>query len=118
MNNELFKQWNDWAQSAWKPFMELGEITTRAVERNTQQQLEILNECVNGGLKNAQDSLGVKHGQELLALQNRFFSECGEKVNGQLRQGLDNYLQTSAELNQWLEKQMKAQNKPATKKAA
>lgn len=117
MDNEMFFRMTEMSQNAWKPFMELGEITTRAMERAGQQQMALINEALQDSARYAQNFTSVKDVKELVELQSRLLAEVSEKFFSVARQNVDNAMQTGSELNKWFETSINIQAafKPAAR---
>jgi phasin family protein len=117
MDNEMFSRMTDMTQNAWKPFMELGEITTRAMERAGQQQMALINEALQDSVRYTQSFAGVKDINELVELQSQLMAEASEKFLSVARQNVDNAMQTGSELNKWFETSINIQAavKPAAR---
>jgi phasin family protein len=120
MDNEMFFRMTEMNQNAWKPFMELGEITTRAMERAGQQQMSLINEALQDSARYTQNFTSVKDVKELVELQSQLMAEVSEKFFNVARQNVDNAMQTGSELNKWFESSVNIQAavKPAARGTA
>ncbi|MDD3447612.1 MAG: phasin family protein [Gammaproteobacteria bacterium] len=120
MDNEMFSRMTEMSQNAWKPFVELGEITTRAMERAGQQQMTLINEALQDSARYTQNFTDVKDVKELVELQSRLMTEVSEKLFSVARQNVDNAMQTGSELSKWFETSINIQAavKPAVRSAA
>jgi phasin family protein len=100
--------------------MELGEITTRAMERAGQQQMSLINEALQDSARYTQNFTSVKDVKELVELQSQLMAEVSEKFFNVARQNVDNAMQTGSELNKWFESSVNIQAavKPAARGTA
>ena len=108
MQNQYFDRWNEAAQAAWKPLLELSEITTRAVERSGQQQLAFLNTYLKDSADYARSFSTFKDPKDAFALQSKLAGEYGDKVYNQARLNMESCLEVSGELTRWWENAFEA----------
>ena len=94
MTNEFIDRFNEMTQNAWKPFLELSDIATKAVERASQQQIEFINDSLGEGARYAESVSKVKDMKELFDLQAQIVTGYSEKLFNVAKQSFETYLQT------------------------
>lgn len=99
MQNEIFEKWKEVNQAALEPVVKLNQITSRAVERLAKQQLNLVSESIQEGVKQSQSFGEVKTLQDLMQKQSALAAEYASKLQGQAQAALEIVLETQAELN-------------------
>ena len=68
MTNDITKQWNEISKAAIESMKELGSINTRVIEKLTEQQLAVLNTCMEASQKEIEMAASGKNAQDPQAL--------------------------------------------------
>lgn len=107
MQNEMFEKWKEVNQAALEPVVKLNQIASRAVERLAKQQLALVSETIQDGVKQSQSFGEIKSLQDLVQRQSALASEYASKLQGQAQSTLEIVLETQAELNALAEESFK-----------
>lgn len=106
MHNEFIDRWNEMTQNAWKPFLELSDIATRAAERAGQQQMEFINDYLSEGARYAESVTKVKDMKEFFDLQTQMVTGYSEKLFNVAKLNFETCLQTGNEMGKWVESEL------------
>lgn len=107
MQNEIFEKWKEANQVALEPVVKMNQITSRAVERLAKQQLNLVSESIQEGVKQSQSFGEIKSIQDLVQKQSALAAEYASKLQGQAQAALEIVLETQAELNALAEENFK-----------
>ncbi len=107
MQTEIFEKLKEANQAALEPVVKLNQITSRAVERLAKQQLGLVSESLQEGVKQSQSFGEIKSVQDLVQKQSSLAAEYAEKFQGQAQATLEIILETQAELNALAEENFK-----------
>ncbi|GAB4351600.1 MAG: hypothetical protein Kow006_15630 [Gammaproteobacteria bacterium] len=107
MQTEIFEKFKEVNQAALEPVVKLNQITSRAVERLAKQQLNLVSESLQEGVKQSQSFGEIKSLQDLLQKQSSLAAEYADKFQSQAQAALEILLETQAELNALAEENFK-----------
>ena len=108
MQNEMFENWKEVNQAALAPVVKMNQITSRAMERLTKQQLTLVSESIQEGVKQSQSFGEIKSLQDLLQKQSALAADYASKLQGQAQAALEIVLEAQAELNALAEENFKS----------
>lgn len=107
MQSEMFEKWKEVNQAALEPVVKMNQITSRAVERLAKQQLALVSEGIQEGVKQSQSFGEIKTLQDLVQKQSALAAEYANKLQSQAQAALEIVLETQAELNALAEENFK-----------
>lgn len=99
MQTEMFEKWKEANQAALEPVVKLNQITSRALERLAKQQMNLVSDSIQSGVKQSRSLGEIKNVQDLLQKQSALAVEIAEKLQSQAQEALEIVLETQAELN-------------------
>ncbi len=108
MQNEMFEKWKEVNQAALEPMVKLNQITSRTMERLAKQQLALVSESFQEGIKQSQSLGEIKSLPDLVQKQSSLATEYASKLQGQAQVALEILLEAQAELNALAEASFKA----------
>ncbi len=120
MTNDITKQWNEISKTAIESMKELGSINTKLIEKLTEQQLAVLNTCMQTSQKEidlAASEKNVQDPQALLAAQAELVAEYNSRLMKIVQSTGDILKDCNSEITSWADKGMNVAQKSATKYA-
>ncbi len=118
MTNDITKQWNEISRAAIASMKELGNINTRVIEKLTEQQLSVLNTCLEASQKEIEMAASGKNAQDpqaLLAAQAELMVEYNSKLM-EIVQSTGLILKDcNSEITSWADKGMNVTSEAALK---
>ena len=121
MINDITKQWNEISKTAIESMKELGNINTRVIEKLTEQQLAVLNTCMEASQKEidlAASEKNVKDPQSLLATQAELIAEYNSRLMSIVQSTGDILKDCNSDLTSWADKGMSVAQKSAAKSSS
>ncbi len=82
-NNDITKQWSEISKTAIESMKELGNINTKVMEKLIEQQLAVLNTCMEASQKEielAASGENTQNPQALVAAQAELMAEYNSKL--------------------------------------
>ncbi len=120
MVNDITKQWNEISKTAIESMKELGNINTRVIEKLTEQQLTVLNTCMEASQKEldlAASENNIQDPQSLLAAQAELVAEYNSRLMSIVQSTGDILKDCNSEFTSWADKGMSVAQKSAVKTA-
>lgn len=118
MTKDITDQWSEISKTAIESMKELGNINTRVIEKLTEQQLAVLNTCMEASQKEiemATSGKSVQDPQALLAAQAELMAEYNSKLM-QIVQSTGVILRDcNSEFTRWADKSMNVTTKATSK---
>jgi len=118
MTDDITKQWNEISKAAIASMKELGYINTKVIDKLTEQQLAILNTCMEASQKEldlAASEKNLQDPQSLLAAQAELIAEYNSKLIAIVQSTGDILKDCNNEITSWVDKGMNVTAKPAPK---
>jgi hypothetical protein len=118
MANDITKQWNEISKTAIESMKELGNINTRVIAKLTEQQLTVLNTCMEASQKEldlAASEKSMRDPQLLLAAQAELVAEYNSRLISIVQSTGDILKDCNSEITSWADKGMKVTQKSAAK---
>jgi len=118
MTNDITKQWSEISKTAIESMKELGNINTRVIEKLTEQQLAVLNTCMEASQKEIEMATSGKNAQDpqvLLAAQAELMAEYNSKLMEIVQSTGVILRDCNSEITNWADKGMNVTAKTATK---
>ncbi|GEM_PF-2050053 len=100
---------------------ELIELNTRAFEKFSQKQVELVTEAIEVGQKQIKTASEIKNVQDISAFistQTADVKAYGEKIQASVQDSMNMLSESSEELNAWMKKGMDAATEVTTVKPA
>ena len=119
MTDDITKQWNEISKTAIESMKELGSINTRVIEKLTEQQLAILNTCMEASQKEIEMAASGKNAQNpqaLLAAQAELMAEYNSRFMNIVQSTGDILKDCNNEIMDWADKGMNVDQKTTRKK--
>ena len=119
MANDITKQWNEISKTAIESMKEFGNINTKVIEKLTEQQLAVLNTCMEASQKEidlAASEKNVQDPQALLAAQAELVAEYNSKLMSIVQSTGEILKDCNSDITSWADKGMNITPK-ATPKA-
>jgi len=82
MNINTTEQWNNIAKTALNSIKELGAINAHVIEQLAEQQLAVLNTCLEASQKEIGLANETKNPQDLIKMQTDLMTEYNSKLMG------------------------------------
>ncbi len=120
MTDNITKQWDEISKTVISSVEELSNINTRVIEKLTEQQLAMLNTCMEVGQKElnlATSEKDVRDPQTLLAAQADLVAEYNSKLMAIVQSTGDILKDCNSEITIWADKGMNVVQKSAAKPA-
>jgi phasin protein len=118
MANDITKQWNEISKTAIESMKELGNINTKVIEKLTEQQLAVLNTCMEASQKEinlATSEKNIQDPQSLLAAQADLVAEYNSRLMAIVQSTGEILKDCNNEINNWADKGMAVAPKPTPK---
>ena len=120
MTDDITQQWNKISKTAIESMKELGSINTRVIEKLTEQQLAVLNTCIEASQKEIEMASSGKNAQSqqtLLKAQADLIAEYNGRLMSIVQSTGDILKDCNSEITSWADKGMSVAQKPAVKTA-
>ena len=120
MTDDITQQWNKISKTAIESMKELGSINTRVIEKLTEQQLAVLNTCMEASQKEIEMASSGKNAQSpqtLLKAQADLIAEYNGRLMSIVQSTGDILKDCNSEITSWADKGMSVAQKPAVKTA-
>jgi len=120
MTNDITKQWNEISKTAIESMKELGSINTKVIEKLTEQQLAVLNTCMEASQKEidlAASEKNIQDPQSLLAAQAELVAEYNSRLISIVQSTGEILKDCNREITSWADKGMNVTQKSAAKPA-
>ncbi|MCK5432782.1 MAG: phasin family protein [Gammaproteobacteria bacterium] len=117
MTNDITKQWSEISKTAIESMKELGKINTKVIEKLTEQQLAVLNTCMEASQKEIEMATSGKNAQDpqaLLAAQAELMAEYNSKLMEIVQSTGVILKDCNSEITSWADKGMNITAKAAT----
>ena len=121
MTNDITKQWSVISKTAIESMKELGNINTRVIEKLTEQQLAVLNTCMEASQKEIEMATSGKNAQDpqaLLAAQAELMAEYNSKLMEIVQSTGAILKDCNSEITNWADKGMNATKKTTKKETS
>lgn len=118
MTNNITKQWNEISKTAIESMKELGSINTRVIEKLTEQQLAVLNTCMEASqreIEMATDGKNAQNPQALLKAQADLMAEYNSRLMNIVQSTGDILKDCNSDITYWADKGMNVAQKTAAK---
>jgi len=118
MTNDITKQWSEISKTAIESMKELGNINTKVIEKLTEQQLAVLNTCMEASQKEIEMATSGKNAQDpqaLLAAQAELMAEYNSKLMEIVQSTGVILKDCNSEITSWADKGMNDTAKAAPK---
>lgn len=116
MTNDITKQWNEISKTAIESMKELGSINTRVIEKLTEQQLAVLNTCMEASQKEidlAASEKNVQDPQLMLAAQTELVAEYNSRLMSIVQSTGDILKNCNSDITSWADKGISSTMKAA-----
>jgi len=104
MQTDYIESWTSLSNSAYASFKELGEISTKATEKLTDQQLGFLSTFMDTGVKHLTLYSEAKGYKDLLSGFTKLSTEYNDKLLETLRKTTEVLMESKDDLTSWAEK--------------
>jgi len=104
MQTDYIESWTSLSNSAYASFKELGEISTKATEKLTDQQLGFLSTFMDTGVKHLTLYSEAKGYKDLFSGFTKLSTEYNDKLLETLRKTTEVLMESKDELTSWAEK--------------
>ncbi len=121
MTDDITKQWNEISKTAIESMKELGSINTRVIEKLTEQQLAVLNTCMEASQKEiemATDGKNAQNPQSLLKAQADLTAEYNSRLMNIVQSTGDILKDCNSDFTSWADKGMSIAQKSAAKSSS
>ncbi len=118
MTDDITQQWNKISKTAIESMKELGSINTRVIEKLTEQQLAVLNTCMEASQKEIEMASSGKNAQSpqtLLKAQADLIAEYNGRLMSIVQSTGDILKDCNSEITSWADKGMRVTQKSAAK---
>ncbi|RKZ47475.1 MAG: hypothetical protein DRQ48_07940 [Gammaproteobacteria bacterium] len=118
MANDITKQWDEISKTAIESMKELGSINTTVIEKLTEQQLAVLNTCMQASQKEldlAASEKNIRDPQSLLAAQAELVAEYNSRLMNIVQSTGGILMNCNNEITDWADKGISVAQKSATK---
>ena len=118
MTNDITKQWNEISKTAIESMKNFGNINTKVIEKLTEQQLAVLNTCMEASQKEINLATSEKNVQDpkaLLAAQAELVAEYNSRLMTIVQSTGEILKDCNTEITDWADKTMNATPKTALK---
>lgn len=109
MTNDITKQWDAISKTVIESMKELGNINTKVMEKLTEQQLAVLNTCMEASQKEIELAASGKNTQDpqaLVAAQAELMAEYNSKLMKIVQSTGDILKDCNSEIINWTDKGM------------
>lgn len=106
--SELMESFVESSKTAMEPAQELSEITKRAFEKTAEQNMAVMKEYMEFGLRGMKMLSAVRDPRVLVEKQMELTTEAGEKFVANAEAYVKLATETQAELASWTEKTTEA----------
>ena len=119
MTNDITKQWNEISKTTIESMKELGSINTKLIKKLTEQQLAVLNTCMEASQKEIEMASGknAQNPQALLKAQADLIAEYNSRLMSIVHSSGDILKDCNSEITSWADKGMNVAQKSAMKTA-
>ncbi len=121
MTNDITKQWSQISKTAIESMQELGNINTRVVEKLTEQQLAVLNTCMEASQKELELAAAGAENQDpqnLLTAQAELMAEYNSRLMSIVQSTSEILKDCNSEIINWADKGMNIAQTTVKKTAA
>jgi phasin family protein len=101
MQNEILNKMAKVNEANLESVKRLGEINVRVMERLTEQQFDVVSECLAGGMKQLETIGSTKDFGAAVATQTRMVQDLGEQMMGHVKKTADIMADVRNELTEW-----------------
>jgi len=118
MTKDITDQWSEISKTAIESMKELGNISTRVMEKLTEQQLAVLNTCMEASQKEIEMATSGKSAQDpqaLLAAQAELMAEYNSKLMEIVQSTGAILRDCNSEITRWADESMNVTAKTASK---
>ena len=118
MTNDITKQWSEISKTTIESMKELGNINTRVIQQLTEQQLAVLNTCMEASQKEIEMAASGKNAQNpqaLLAAQAELVAEYNSRLMNIVQSTGEILMDCNSEITSWADKGMNITQKSAAK---
>jgi len=118
MTDDITKQWNEISKTAIESMKELGSINTKLIEKLTEQQLAVLNTCMEASQKEIELAASEKNAQDpqaLLAAQAELVAEYNSRLMSIVQSTGEILKDCNSKITSWADKGMNVAQKSAAK---
>lgn len=109
MTNDITKQWDAISKTVIESMKELGNINTKVMEKLTEQQLAVLNTCMEASQKEIELAASGENAQDpqaLVAAQAELMAEYNSKLMKIVQSTGDILKDCNSEIINWTDKGM------------
>jgi phasin family protein len=108
INNDMTENWNNIAKTAMNSIKELGNINVRVIEKLTEQQLAVLNTCLEASKKEIDLASKTKNPEDIINMQSELIAEYNTKLMGILQNTGAILSSCNSDITAWAEKSVTA----------
>ncbi len=118
MKNELFEQWMTMSKEAAAPMMKLNQLSAKAMEQVARQQLEIAQDYVDLGARQAELFVSAQDPAQWITAQGELTGEFSKKLMGRTESFMKLAGETQKEMTAWAEQNAEVVKEKMNAKAA
>jgi phasin family protein len=107
-DNNITEHWNNIAKTAMNSIKELSNINVRVIEKLTEQQLAVLNTCLEASQKEIDLASKTKNPEEIINMQSELIAEYNSKLMGILQNTSAILSNCNSDITSWAEKSITA----------
>lgn len=108
MNNDLFKQFNDFGKESFQPWLRLNGIANKSIERFTRQNIGTTSDIIALQMRQLQDLSNAKKIDEMFNVWNQGSKEATTRATEFSLQAMENFQNLAAEIGKWYEESFAA----------
>lgn len=116
INNDMTENWNSIAKAAMDSIKELGNINVRVIEKLTEQQLAVLNTCLEASQKEIDLASKTRNPDEIIRMQSELVAEYNTRLMNILQNTGAILSSCNSDITNWAEKSVAASSKAAESK--
>ena len=107
-SDDMTEHWNNIAKTAMDSIKELGNINVRVIEKLTEQQLAVLNTCLEASQKEIDLASKTRNPEEIINMQSELIAEYNTKLMGILQNTGAILSSCNTDISAWAEKSVAA----------
>jgi phasin family protein len=111
VNNDMTENWNSIAKAAMNSIKELGNINVRVIEKLTEQQLAVLNTCLEASQKEIDLASKTRNPDEIIRMQSELIAEYNARLMNILQNTGTILSSCNSEITHWAEESVAATTK-------
>jgi phasin family protein len=108
INNDMSENWNNIAKAAMNSIKELGNINVKVIEKLTEQQLAVLNTCLEASQKEIDLASKTRNPDEIIRMQSELIAEYNARLMNILQNTGAILSSCNSDITTWAEKSVAA----------